>query len=59
MIRMGDLIVPLINLMDEVQLGYDIVQMDETSVQVLKGKRASSPTFRRTLGRGVMRGHER
>lgn len=36
MIRMGDLIVPLINLMDEVQLGYDIVQMDETSVQVLK-----------------------
>lgn len=36
MIRLGDLIVPLINLMEEVQLGYDILQMDETTVQVLK-----------------------
>jgi transposase len=27
---------PLINLMNEVQLGYDVLQMDETSVQVLK-----------------------
>jgi transposase len=36
MIRLGQLIVPLINLMNEVQLGYDVLQMDETSVQVLK-----------------------
>ena len=30
------MIVPLINLMNETQLGYDILQMDETTVQVLK-----------------------
>lgn len=36
MIRLGDLIVPLINLMSETQLTYDILQMDETTVQVLK-----------------------
>lgn len=36
MIRLGKLIVPLINLLEEVQLGYDILQMDETTVQVLK-----------------------
>ena len=47
MIRMGELIVPLINLMDEVQLGYDILQMDETSVQVLKepGRAATSKSY--------------
>jgi hypothetical protein len=36
MIKMGDLILPLINLMHETLNGYDIVQMDETTVQVLK-----------------------
>jgi len=36
MIRLGDLVVPLINLCHETQLSYDILQMDETSVQVLK-----------------------
>ena len=36
MIRLGELIVPLMNLMEEVQLGYDVLQMDETTVQVLK-----------------------
>lgn len=35
-IRLGALIVPLINLLEEVQLDYDILQMDETTVQVLK-----------------------
>ncbi len=47
MIRMGDLIVPLINLMDETQLGYDVLQMDETTVQVLKepGRAATSKSY--------------
>jgi len=47
MIRMGELIVPLINLMNEVQLDYDVLQMDETSVQVLKepGKAATSKSY--------------
>jgi len=36
MIRLGDLVMPLINLMHETQLAYDVLQMDETSVQVLK-----------------------
>lgn len=36
MIRCGDVVTPLINLMHEQQLGYDVLQMDETSVQVLK-----------------------
>lgn len=36
MIRLGELIVPLTNLMEEVQLGWDVLQMDETVVQVLK-----------------------
>lgn len=38
MIRAGDLIRPLINLMHETQLGYDMLQMDETTLQVLKEK---------------------
>ena len=44
MIRLGELIVPLINLVEEVQLGYDVLQMDETTVQVLKedGRAAQS-----------------
>jgi transposase len=36
MIRLGELIVPLINLAEEVQLAHDVLQMDETTVQVLK-----------------------
>ena len=36
MIRCGALIVPLINLMQDSLLDYDIIQMDETSCQVLK-----------------------
>jgi transposase len=44
MIRLGELIVPLINLFEEVQLGYDVLQMDETTIQVLKedGRAAQS-----------------
>lgn len=38
MIKAGDLIRPLINLMHETQLGYDVLQMDETTLQVLKEK---------------------
>lgn len=47
MIKMGDMVVPLINLMNETQLGYDIVQMDETTVQVLKepGRAATSKSY--------------
>ncbi|MGV6816910.1 MAG: IS66 family transposase [Thiotrichales bacterium] len=36
MIKCGQLIQPLINLMQEKILDYDIIQMDETRVQVLK-----------------------
>ena len=36
MIQVGQLIQPLINLLREHLLGYDIIQMDETTVQVLK-----------------------
>lgn len=47
MIRSGALIQPLINLMRDQMLDYDIVQMDETPVQVLKepGKRAQSKSY--------------
>jgi transposase len=47
MIRMGDMIVPLINLMNETQLDYDILAMDETTVQVLKepGRAATSKSY--------------
>ena len=47
MISMGDMIVPLINLMNETQLGFDILQMDETTVQVLKepGRAATSKSY--------------
>jgi transposase len=38
MIRCGELIVPLFNLLTDTLLDYDIVQMDETTVQVLKEK---------------------
>lgn len=36
MIRLGELVVPLVNLMQDTLLGYDVLQMDETVVQVLK-----------------------
>jgi len=47
MIRVGDLIVPLINLMNETQLGFNVLQMDETTVQVLKepGRAATSKSY--------------
>jgi transposase len=47
MIKLGDLVVPLINLMHEIQLAYDVLQMDETSVQVLKedGRAATTKSY--------------
>ena len=47
MIKAGCLVQPLINLMHEQLLSYDILQMDETTVQVLKesGKRAQSKSY--------------
>ena len=47
MIRLGDLVMPLINLMHETQLSYDVLHMDETSVQVLKedGRPATAKSF--------------
>jgi transposase len=47
MIKLGDLVTPLINLMNETQLGYDVLQMDETSVQVLKedGRPATAKSY--------------
>jgi transposase len=38
MIKLGELVLPLINLLRDGVLEYDIVQMDETTVQVLKEK---------------------
>jgi len=53
MIRLGELIVPLINLMEETQLGYDVLQMDETVVQVLKEDgRAAQTDSRMWVRRG-------
>lgn len=47
MIEAGTLIQPLINLLRDRLLAYDIVQMDETTVQVLKepGKTAQSKSY--------------
>jgi transposase len=47
MIQAGRLIQPLINLLRDRLLDYDIVQMDETTVQVLKeaGKKAQSKSY--------------
>ena len=47
MIRSGELIVPLINLMRETMLDGELIQMDETTVQVLKedGKAATSKSY--------------
>jgi transposase len=53
MIRLGELIVPLINLVEEVQLAYDVLQMDETTVQVLKENgRAAQSESRMWVRRG-------
>jgi len=53
MIRLGELIVPLINLMEETQLAYDVLQMDETTVQVLKEEgRAAQSESRMWVRRG-------
>lgn len=38
MLKLGELVLPLINLLRDNLLEYDIVQMDETTVQVLKEK---------------------
>ena len=47
MIKAGHLIQPLINLLQERLLSYDIIQMDETTVQVLKepGRKAQSKSY--------------
>ena len=47
MIRAGSLVQPVINLLRDRLLGYDIVQMDESTVQVLKepGKTAQSKSY--------------
>ncbi len=47
MIRAGDLVQPLINLLRDTLLGYDVIQMDETPVQVLKepGKTPQSKSY--------------
>jgi len=47
MIQAGNLIQPLINLLQDRLLAYDIIQMDETTVQVLKedGKAAQSKSY--------------
>lgn len=47
MIQAGHLIQPLINLLRDRLLAYDIIQMDETTVQVLKepGKTAQSASY--------------
>jgi len=47
MIRAGGLVQPIINLLRDRLLGYDIVQMDETPVQVLNetGKTAQSKSY--------------
>ena len=36
MLKLGDLVQPLINLLRDTLLSYEVVQMDETTVQVLK-----------------------
>ncbi len=47
MIKLGDVVTPLINLFNDIQLAYDILQMDETTVQVLKedGRAATNKSF--------------
>lgn len=47
MVKAGDLVQPLINLLRDRLLAYDIVAMDETRLQVLKepGKKAQSQSY--------------
>ena len=47
MIKLGDLVQPLIDLFNAQQLAYDVLQMDETSVQVLKeeGRAAKDKSY--------------
>ena len=53
MIRLGELIVPLMNLLHESQVSYDVLQMDETTVQVLKEDgRAAQTKSRMWVRRG-------
>ena len=53
MIRLSELVVPVSNLLAEVQLGYDVLQMDETTIQVLKESgRAAQTDSRMWVRRG-------
>ena len=53
MIKLGALIVPLMNLLHETQVSYDVMQMDETTVQVLKEDgRAAQKKSRMWVRRG-------
>ena len=47
MVKAGTLVQPLINLLRDQLLAYDVLQMDETTVQVLKeaGRRAQSQSY--------------
>jgi transposase len=47
MIKLGDLVQPLIDLFNAQQLAHDVLQMDETTVQVLKeeGRAAKDKSF--------------
>lgn len=47
MIKAGQLVQPLVNLLEDRLLSHDILQMDETTVQVLKesGKKAQSKSY--------------
>ncbi len=47
MVRCGDLVLPLVEHMTRCALQYDVLQMDETSVQVLKepGRSATSKSY--------------
>ena len=53
MIRLAELILPLIKLLHETQVSYDVLQMDETTVQVLKEDgRAAQAKSRMWVRRG-------
>lgn len=53
MIRLGELILPLIKLLHETQVCYDMMQMDETTLQVLKEDgRAAQAKSRMWVRRG-------
>ena len=47
MIKLGALVTPLFNLLNDTQLAYDVLQMDETGVQVLKeaGRAADAKSY--------------